>query len=146
MVELNNISKIKGSSKKSKRIGRGFGSGKGGHTSTKGMKGQKARKGAKPKIWFEGGQTPLVRRLPFINGFKSQQKIKIMNIKLSDLEKFANKEGVVTIERVLEVSKEKFDYVKILGNGEIKSAFKVQGLWYSDKAKEKIEKAGGTIE
>lgn len=146
MVELNNISKIKGSSKKSKRIGRGFGSGKGGHTSTKGMKGQKARKGAKPNIWFEGGQTPLVRRLPFINGFKSQQKIKIMNIKLSDLEKFANKEGVVTIERVLEVSKEKFDYVKILGNGEIKSAFKVQGLWYSDKAKEKIEKAGGTIE
>lgn len=146
MVELNNISKIKGNSKKSKRIGRGFGSGKGGHTSTKGMKGQKARKGAKPNIWFEGGQTPLVRRLPFINGFKSQQKIKIMNIKLSDLEKFANKEGVVTIERVSEVSKEKFDYVKILGNGEIKSAFKVQGLWYSDKAKEKIEKAGGTIE
>lgn len=146
MVELNNISKIKGNSKKSKRIGRGFGSGKGGHTSTKGMKGQKARKGEKPNIWFEGGQTPLVRRLPFINGFKSQQKIKIMNIKLSDLEKFADKEGVVTIERVSEVSKKKFDYVKILGNGEIKSAFKVQGLWYSDKAKEKIEKAGGTIE
>ncbi len=146
MVELNTLSKIQGNSKKKKRIGRGFGSGKGGHTSTKGMKGQKARKGVKPNIWFEGGQTPLVRRLPFINGFKSTQKIKIMNIKLGDLEKFADKDGVVTPEMVANKSKEKFDYVKILGNGEVKSAFKVKGLWFSNKSKEKIEKAGGSIE
>lgn len=135
--------------RKKKRVGRGYGSGKGGHTSSRGSKGQKAR--SKVKIWFEGGQLALIRRLPKTRGkgrFKPLKSSPII-INLKDLkgvktgsvisEKSLTEAGIVKAEEV-----KKFG-VKILGNGEVPKSLKVE-VSTSKKAKEKIEKAGGKVE
>ena len=134
------------SSKKSKRLGRGYGSGKGGHTSSRGQKGQKSR--SKIPIWFEGGQLPFIRRLPFIKGknrFKSLTNTTVLNV--SDLKVF-NKDAQVDNVSLLKMGlinqKESQGRIKILGRGKIEKALTIKVIT-SNQAAEKINKAGGKV-
>lgn len=123
------------------RRGRGHGSGN-GKTAGKGHKGQKARSGA-PRLGFEGGQMPLYRRLPK-RGFKNRNRLDVVALNVSQLERFENGTEV-TIELLLSegVIKNPRDAVKILGNGELTKSLTVEACAFSASAKEKIEKAGG---
>jgi len=130
-----------------KRLGRGIGSGV-GKTSGRGMKGQNSRSGGGVRVGFEGGQMPLIRRLPrrgFTNAeFKKQYSI----INVSDLNRFeAN--AVVDAKALLEsgvLSKVEAYGVKVLGNGKLEKALTVKARKFSESAKAKITAAGGTVE
>lgn len=126
-----------------KRLGRGYGSGKGGHTVGRGTKGQKAR--YRVKAGFEGGQLTLSRRLPRQGGFRSLRG-KPAVINLSRLDVFGKGE-LVSPETLMEkglVKKVPPEGVKILGTGSVK-ALKFKGVQFSAGAREKIIKAGGEI-
>src|SRR6202171_5365126 len=145
MMRLHNLRARPGSRHRVKRLGCGESSGH-GKTSGKGHKGQKARSGGSIRLGFEGGQMPLIRRLPkrgFNNAaFHSTYAI----VNLSDLNEF--KAGTVVNEELLRESKlVRGDVVgiKILGDGELKHALKIEADKVSESAKAKIEKAGGTI-
>ncbi|RMD52297.1 MAG: 50S ribosomal protein L15 [Nitrospirae bacterium] len=144
-MRLNELSPAKGSNRKSKRVGRGPGSGH-GKTSCRGHKGQKARSGGAKGPGFEGGQMPLQRRLPkrgFRNIFKKEYAV--INIKQLALMETSDQ---ITPESILKrglVSKMK-DGIKLLGEGDIDRAVHVKVHAISSSAKEKIEKAGGTVE
>lgn len=143
-MKLNNLKPAVGSSHTSKRLGRGQGSGKGG-TATRGTKGAQARAGYEHKIGFEGGQMPIQRRLPKF-GFKNPTRVEYKAVNLSDIEalvaKLGIKEfGVAEIKSAGYASKN--DLVKVLGNGEIKSAVTVTADAFSKSAIAKIEAAGG---
>ena len=144
-IGLNNLSPAKGSTHKKKRIGRGPGSGT-GKTAGKGHKGQKSRSGYSQKIGFEGGQMPLQRRLPK-RGFTNIFKKEWLEISLAKLEESFNAGDEVTLailhERGL-IKKAKHDLV-ILGNGEITKALKISAHRFTKSAREKIEKAGGSV-
>lgn len=134
-----------GSKFQKKEVGRGVGSGHGTY-STRGMKGQKARSGARKRPGFEGGQTPLLRRTPKLRGFKSiYEKAQILN--LEDLQKNFESGETITKEVLLKkkIIKSKNAKLKILGNGELTKKFAVEADSFSKSAKEKIEKAGGKI-
>lgn len=144
---LSNLTPAKGSRKKTKRIGRGQGSGDGG-TATKGHKGAKARSGHKFKLWFEGGQMPLTRRVPKF-GFTSRNRIEQQIVNLDTLEELISKkriEAVVTPEILYNAGaiSKKDTPVKILGDGELKSRLQISAHAFSKSAKTKIEAAGGT--
>lgn len=126
------------------RVGRGHGSGN-GKTAGKGHKGQKARSGA-PRPGFEGGQMPLYRRIPK-RGFKNRNRLEIVAINISALEKFDNGADV-TVDTLIEsgIVKNPKDGVKILGNGELTKKLNVKANAFSASAKEKIEALGGTCE
>lgn len=142
-----NLAELKpneGARKPRKRIGRGPGSGT-GKTSGGGHKGDKARGNTKPG--FEGGQTPLHRRLPQRRGFTAIDKTVYAVVNLSALERFDN-DAVVTIETLVDtglVGSVK-DGVKILGNGELTKKLTVRATQFSKSAEEKITALGGTIE
>ncbi|MDO4951720.1 MAG: 50S ribosomal protein L15 [Bacteroidales bacterium] len=142
-MKLNSLKPAAGSTHTSKRLGRGQGSGKGG-TSTRGTKGAQARAGYEHKIGFEGGQMPIQRRLPKF-GFKNPTRVEYLAVNVCDLEKMAQnglKEiGLSEIQAAGYSSKT--DLVKILGNGEIKSAVTVSANAFSKSAIAKIEAAGG---
>ncbi len=145
-MDLSNLKPAKGSTKNGKRIARGQGSGRGG-TSTRGHKGAKSRSGYKSKRGFEGGQMPLQRRLPK-RGFKNPNRIEFRTVNVAQLQDISEKYNLKEIN--LEILKEKkmikkSDVVKILGNGELKAALNVSANAFSEKAKEAIEKAGGTV-
>ncbi|MEE8328680.1 MAG: 50S ribosomal protein L15 [Thermodesulfovibrionia bacterium] len=143
-MRLSDLSPMRGSRKKKKRVGRGPGSGH-GKTSCRGHKGQKSRSGGGTRPGFEGGQMPLHRRLPkrgFRNIFKKQYAIinlKVLN-EISD--------PVITPEVIIEKGfiKSIKDGVKILGVGEIKKPLNVKAHAFSASAKEKILKSGGSAE
>lgn len=142
-MELNKL--IKTNTKKAKRRGRGYSSGKGGHTIGRGAKGQKARNNV--SLGFEGGQVPLFKRLPQLGGFKNPTKKEIKGISLSALNVF--KEGTeVTPESLLEkgIIKKMPKYgVKILANGELEKKLELKGFQTSKAAAEKIEKSGSKL-
>lgn len=142
-MKLNNLTPAVGSTHTSKRLGRGQGSGKGG-TSTRGTKGAQARAGYEHKIGFEGGQMPIQRRLPKF-GFKNPTRVEYMAVNVADIEALAQaglKEiGIAEIKAAGLASKN--DLVKVLGNGEIKSAVTVSADAFSKSAIAKIEAAGG---
>jgi len=146
-MQLHNLKPATGSVKKTKRIGRGEGSGHGG-TATKGTKGQQSRTGAKTKIGHEGGQMPIQRRMPK-RGFKNPFRVdyKVFNLGQIDflVEKYDIKEFTPDILYINGLIN-RTDLVKILGSGEIKAKipFKVNAA--SAKAKEAIAAAGATIE
>ena len=145
---LSNLKYAKGSVKKRKRIGRGEGSGYGG-TATRGMNGQKSRSGAKHRAWFEGGQMPLQRRVPK-KGFTNIFKIHYQAVNVEDLQRLvdSNKlEGDVINPVVLYKNGliAKAAPYKILGRGDLTAKLNVEAPKFSATAKEKIEKAGGTI-
>ena len=142
-MKLDSLKPSKGSIKNKKRIGRGHGSGL-GKTSGRGHKGAGQRSGNKRRPWFEGGQMPLARRLPrrgFTNIFK--EEIQIVNISdLIRIEKHSEIDPVVLQENGLIRSSLK--PVKILGEGDIDKKLNVTASSFSESAKNKIEKAGGT--
>ena len=144
-MDLSNLRPAEGSVKSDNfRRGRGHGSGN-GKTAGKGHKGQKARSGA-PRLGFEGGQMPLYRRIPK-RGFKNRNRLEIVAINISALEKFDNGADV-TVDTLIEsgIVKNPKDGVKILGNGELTKKLNVKANAFSALAKEKIEALGGTCE
>ncbi len=146
-MRLEDLYPAPGSTHKSKRVGRGNGSGQ-GKTAGKGHKGQKARSGQKPRPGFEGGQTPLHRRLPQRAGFRNVNRKVYAVVNLDDLEKFdAGTE--VTPELLLSsglVGGGIKDGIKILGDGEITKSLTVRAHKFSKSAEEKLKAAGGTAE
>ena len=144
-LELNNLRPAKGANKKSKRVGRGPGSGH-GKTAGKGEKGQKSRSGFSQKPGFEGGQMPLHRRIPkrgFTNKFAKQYAV--LNVR--DLNGFEDG-ATVTPESLTEkgLVKRGKDGVRVLGEGELTRKLTVRAHHFSESAKTKIEKAGGAVE
>jgi large subunit ribosomal protein L15 len=151
-MQLNSLRPATGSTKKRKRIARGTGSGHGG-TSTRGHKGDKARSGAKEKRHFEGGQTPMQRRLPK-RGFKNINRVEYAVVSLSALEKAAQffdntrVDGMpLTLELLAKAGLVAAnDKVKVLANGKITSKVAIQVHAISAAAKTAIEAAGGSVE
>ena len=144
-MELHNLTNTPGARKRRKRVGRGCGSGM-GKTSTRGHKGQAARKGHKQKLNFEGGQMPLVRRLPKRGFNNAAFNAKALGVNVSDLEKRFESGAEITVESLAKAgfSDNKRPKVKILGTGEVTKKFTVK-VPCSASAKAKIEKAGGTV-
>jgi large subunit ribosomal protein L15 len=144
---LSNLTPAKGSRRKTKRIGRGQGSGHGG-TATKGHKGAKSRSGHKFKMWFEGGQMPLTRRVPKF-GFTPRNRTEIQVVNVETLAELVKKKkvtnGVVTPEVLFKTgaTAQKNIPVKILGDGELKEKLSVTAHAFSKSAISKIEAAGG---
>jgi ribosomal protein L15, bacterial/organelle len=144
-MKLNQLTAMPGSTKISKRIGRGHGSGQ-GKTSGKGHKGQKARSGGGVRWGFEGGQLPLQRRLPK-RGFNNIFRKEIVTINVGTLNKFENG-AIVDAQALIEagVIKKSCDGLKILSNGNIEKKITVKANAFSEAAKAKIEAAGGKAE
>ena len=149
-MDLSNLKPAEGSTKKRKRIGRGVGSGYGGHSSTRGDKGQKSRSGASIPTWFEGGQMPLQRRLPKF-GFKNPFRTAYHAVNVSRLVRLVEEGRLdasepVTPETLVAAGVvRKTDLVKVLGSGELNVALQVSAHAFSASAKQKIEAAGGTV-
>jgi large subunit ribosomal protein L15 len=132
-----------GAVKNKHRVGRGPGSGW-GTTAGRGQKGQYARNTVRPG--FEGGQTPLFRRLPKI-GFKNPFSVNVMTVNIELLKRFeAGSKVDIDALKSSGLVKGVFDKIKILGNGELDRALNVRAHAFSARAKEQIEKAGGTVE
>ena len=129
-----------------KRVGRGPGSGM-GKTSTRGENGQKSRSGASIKAWFEGGQSPLYRRIPKRGFNNARFRIEFATINLSDLNRF-NDGDVITPELLKEkgIVKKQLCGIKVLGNGTLEKKLTVRAHRFSSSAVSKIESAGGTAE
>ena len=143
-MKLETIAPAKGATHARKRIGRGEGSGHGG-TSTRGMNGAGQRSGYSHKIGFEGGQMPIQRRMPKF-GFKNPTRVEYKAVNVAALEALAAKLNVQEID--IETIKAagfagKNDLVKVLGNGEIKTALTINADAFSKSASAKIEAAGG---
>jgi large subunit ribosomal protein L15 len=142
-MNLSNIRAPKKANSNKKRVGRGMGSGI-GKTSGRGHKGQRSRSGSRMMRGFEGGQMPLHRRLPkrgFTNIFRTEYSV----VNVGDLaglgEKTINQEVLIKAGLC-----SKNDLIKVLGDGELKSALTVQAHKFSKSAEEKITKAGGKFE
>ena len=144
-MKLHELSPAPGSNAEVKRIGRGHGSGN-GKTAGKGHKGQKARAGRGMRAGFEGGQMPLMRRIPK-RGFNNIFATRYASVNVSDLDRF-EAGSVVDAQALISagVVKKVYDGVKVLGNGEITKALTVQVAAFSESAKQKIEAAGGKAE
>ena len=130
-----------------KRVGRGPGSGM-GKTSTRGENGQKSRSGASIKPWFQGGQSPLYRRIPE-RGFNNKNfAVRYATINLSDLNNFFNDGDVVTPEILFErkILKKELNGVKILGNGNLDKKLTIKAHRFTSAAVTKINDAGGKAE
>lgn len=137
---LSNIKKPAGATRGKRRLGRGVGSGL-GKTSGRGQKGQYARNGV--KRGFEGGQTPLMRRIPK-RGFNVPFPVRLAEVNVGDLERFDA--GAKVDEKALRdrgLVKGRIDRIKILGNGDLKKKITVTAHAFSKSAVAKIEKAGG---
>src|SRR5271167_2986839 len=142
MSMLSRLPVLRGATKKVKRIGRGPGSGH-GKTSTRGGKGQTARTGGRVARGFEGGQMPLHRRLPKF-GFTNIFRVVYSSVNLDQLARF---DGVVSPELLSEVGLTKPGRpVKILGRGKLTKKLTVKAHKFSDRARQGIQSAGGTIE
>lgn len=143
MINLGNLSPVKGARKQRKRLGRGPGSGH-GKTAGRGHKGFKSRSGSGIKPGFEGGQMPLQRRVPK-RGFVNINKIKFSLVSLSQLDKLDDVSNVTTASLIECGAADKGLPVKILANGEISKAVTVTVDKVSAGAKAKIEAAGGKV-
>lgn len=148
-MDLSNLKPAKGSTKNRKRLGRGVGSGYGGHSSSRGDKGQKSRTGNhKMPAWFEGGQMPLQRRIPKF-GFKNpfRKEYRIVNVsRLAELVEAGRlaASAAITPSMLVEAGLAgKKDRIKILGGGELGVALDVTAHAFTKSARQKIEEAGG---
>jgi len=146
-MHLHNLPKRKDRKMKAKRIGRGYGSGVGGHTVGRGTKGQKSRSGHKSLVGFEGGQTPFFRRMPKFMGFTPINRVEKVPVNLDVISNNYKSGEKVTLESLKSkgLIGKGVDNVKILGQGEVGKKVTVEGLAMSKTAQEKIVKAGGSI-
>ncbi|MBQ7190860.1 MAG: 50S ribosomal protein L15 [Kiritimatiellae bacterium] len=144
-MDLSSLKNTPGARKAYRRVGRGGGSGM-GKTATAGQKGQMSRKGHKHKLGFEGGQMPLIRRLPK-RGFKNPSRVVYFALNVERLNRFEDG-TVVDLELLHQVGlfAHKYDGVKILGMGELTKKLTIKVNAVSETAKKKIEAAGGTVE
>jgi len=145
MLTLSNLRPNPGAKKRKKRVGRGIGSGH-GKTSGRGTKGAGARSGKEKGPWFEGGQTPLYRRVPkrgFKNPFKKEYAI--VNLEVLENKFKENEEVTPLVLRERKIVKKDLP-IKVLGKGEIKKPLILKVHAISSSAKEKIEKVGGKVE
>ncbi|MCX7816596.1 MAG: 50S ribosomal protein L15 [Syntrophales bacterium] len=144
-MDLSSLRCPLGAKKKKKRVGRGDGSGHGG-TACRGHKGQNARSGGGVSPGFEGGQMPLVRRVPK-RGFRNPFRKKILIVNLEQLKDFEAHSVVDENSlRAKGIVSKKGDVIKLLGRGEVKVPLKVRLQHVSEGARRKIESAGGTVE
>jgi large subunit ribosomal protein L15 len=145
MYDLSNLTAAPGSTHARKRLGRGTSSGQ-GKTAGKGQKGQNARAGGGVRVGFEGGQMPINRRLPK-RGFKNIFAKNYAVVNVSELEKF-DADSIVDENALRDkrLVRGHADGIKILGNGDLSKKLKVIANAVSASAREKIEKAGGSIE
>ena len=144
-MDLSNLTNTAGARERRKRVGRGCGSGM-GKTSTRGHKGQAARKGHKHKLQFEGGQMPLVRRIPKRGFNNAAFNAKALGVNVSTLEKKFEAGAEITVEALAKagLSDNQRPKIKILGVGELTKKFTVK-VPCSASAKAKIEAAGGSV-
>ena len=145
-MKLNELKPVEGAKHAKKRVGRGIGSGI-GKTSGRGQKGQNARSGGGVRPGYEGGQTPLYKRLPK-RGFTNIHAHEYAIVNLGDINALFEGGSVVDLEALKKVGlvKKEHEGVKILGNGELDKALTIKAAKFSKSAVEKISKAGGTVE
>ncbi|MBQ3384112.1 MAG: 50S ribosomal protein L15 [Erysipelotrichaceae bacterium] len=144
-MKLHELKPVEGARKDGFRLGRGHGSGN-GKTAGKGNKGQKARSGGLRKLGFEGGQTPLARRLPK-RGFKNINRKEYAVVNLTQLNNFDNEAEVnPTVLKEMGLVKDAKDGIKVLGEGELEKKLTVKAHKFSKSALARIEKAGGVAE
>lgn len=145
VINLSELSPVSGARHSRKRVGRGTSSGH-GKTAGRGHKGQNARSGGGTRRGFEGGQTPLFKRLPK-RGFTNVNRKDYAIVNVEDLNAFAAN-TTVTIELLQKegLVKKAYDGLKVLGNGELTVALTVQASKFSESAKKAIEAAGGKAE
>lgn len=146
-MKLSNLKRQSNNKGTKKRLGRGYGSGKGGHTVGKGQKGQKSRGSGKVNPGFEGGQVPLYKKLPKIATFKQRLPKDVKTVPLVKLNLF--KDGSeVTPQKLVDMKilkKLPKHGVKLLGNGKIYKKLKLSGFEFTKSAKEKLEQTGSTV-
>jgi large subunit ribosomal protein L15 len=145
-MKLHDLHAPEGAKKSRKRVGRGISAG-GGKTAGRGTKGQASRAGGTKGPYFEGGQLPLVRRLPFVRGFTNIWKVDYAPVNLCRLDAFeANQEVSPETLAAAGIIKSAALPVAILGHGEIDRPLQVKAHRFSTSARQKIEQAGGTVE
>lgn len=147
-MDLSNLKAPEPNKKNRKRIGRGEGSGRGGHTVGKGHNGQRSRSGFKEKFWFEGGQMPLQRKVPkfgFNNRFRTEYTaVNVDTIQLFvEAGRLSNKISIEDLQKVGLIGKG--DLVKLLGDGEIEAEIEIEVNKASKSAQDKVKKAGGSV-
>jgi large subunit ribosomal protein L15 len=145
-MKLHDLKPTPGSKKKSKRVGSGISAGQ-GKTAGRGTKGQNSRSGGGVKPYFEGGQLPLVRRVPHTRGFKNIWRVNYEVVNLETLDNKFDAGAEVTPEALVDRGLvQHVEHVKVLGNGALSKALTVKAHAFSASAKEKIAAAGGTVE
>ena len=144
MSLIHDLEKI--TDRKAKRLGRGYGSGKGGHTSSRGQKGQKSRVGSKIPLWFEGGSLPLSKRMPMWRG---KSRLKVLNptaeLTFEDLNKLEISDLSLESLKENKVIDKRFKKIKIISKGKLNKKVNVSGIKVSASAKKEIEALGGTV-
>lgn len=150
-MDLSNLKPAEGATHDDQRLGRGEGSGRGGHSSTRGTKGQSSRSGAKERpMWFEGGQMPLFRRIPK-HGFNNPLRTEYNVANVGRIQRLVDEGRIDVDEPVTPTVLEEVGAVrdagrvKILGDGVLDDAIEVSAHAFSGSAKEKIEDAGGSV-
>ena len=143
-MNLSTVRAPKKASENRKRVGRGMGSGM-GKTSARGHKGQRSRSGSRMMRGFEGGQMPLHRRLPK-RGFTNIFRIEYVVVNLERLLELGVSEITLEVLKKAHITKRKSDRVKVLGEGELKTALTIHAHKFSKSAQEKITSAGGKFE
>ncbi len=138
-MRISDLKPKSNSTHKKIRVGRGNGSGK-GTFSTYGCKGAKSRSGGTKQKGFEGGQTPLYRRLPKFRGFKSLRREEFIEVNLDSIEKLASGSEEINLNELFAWN------VKVLGRGTINSSLKIKASKFSKSALKKIEEAKGSTE
>ena len=146
-MKLHELRPAPGAKKRRKRVGRGIAAGK-GKTAGRGTKGQRSRSGGSLPLYFEGGQLPLVRKLPFARGvgFRDPWRVRFTAVNVDRLERFP--EGSeVTPQQLVEagIIKRADELIAVLGRGELTRALTVKAHRFSASARAKIEAAGGTV-
>ncbi len=143
-MKLHDLKPAEGAHRERKRVGRGPGSGK-GKTAGKGMMGQKARSGPGPYRTFEGGQNRMVRRMPYLRGFKNRWRVEYQVMNVGDLSELPADHELTIEDLVASGAINKNKPLKILGEGELNVKLTVHAHKFSNSARSKIEAAGGSV-
>ena len=146
-MRLEDLRPSKGAKHRKKRVGRGYGSGLGGHESGRGTKGQNSRSGGGTRLGYEGGQTPIWMRFPK-RGFKNHARVEYACVNVDTLNNLFDANDEITPQRLREggLVKGKIELVKILGRGELTKPLVIRAHRFAAAAVRKIEEAGGKAE